>query len=646
MPNLSPLTLSNVARFPNHGVVDDFTLFLGPNGAYTDIKTFTFTMSLKLLNFSSQTGDDIVVLGNGNTNDASGFSFAIVHDPLAYHNGLHTNYGVIVSNGTTTTTLWLDRPIPKNVLTSVTIRYQRKGGVGNNTLSLTVIYHEGGRLVTNQATIMNAVLMQQNAAFSIKSRRLVQGWNNTLYRLYFMSLYYYWVGFIRIEELFFSNTQVQANQYPMTFDRSVPNIELAMPFDRSGYTLANFGNMLVWWNASDQSLGTLTTLTDSTGNGKTISQNTTARKPTIDAATGGNVLTALSTRFMNTPGGGLESVLRSNNTGFTVVLAGGASRAGTDITLLNIGTVSQTHINIRVSATGVDPSSGVTCYSLAVSSAITFTYSTNTPILNPDVNHIIVVVVDFATQYIKVYINGAQVIDGYIGGSGITNADATTVSLFTNNSTGQQGRIYHLGIYGEAMSLANVYNVNNYIVAKHSTDFPYTNWKSGEFSLPGTTGQLGSTPAWSNLANLVDTNHGSYATQSLTASQSGSGNKLLCRNFGFAVGTGLTGIEMVIRNVDGGLSTTGQTLNVQLTLDGTTGIGDLRSFVWTTWTAVSNVKLMKVGGVNDMWGTSLTASDVANPNFGVLIYVVNNATAKTIQFDYVKMNVYNIDIVP
>lgn len=157
------------------------------------------------------------------------------------------------------------------------------------------------------------------------------------------------------------------------------------------------------------------------------------------------------------------------------------------------------------------------------------------------------------------------------------------------------------------------------------------------FVAAGTTANNGvGDTAWSNLGNAASSNN-SYMTAAL-----GSGSKTtqtgLFTNFGFSIPSGATidGVEVLAERKTS-TGTRGKDQTVSLIKGGTVSGNNKASATAYTTTDVQ----VTYGGPTDLWGLTLTDTDVNASNFGVAFRSNNNASgAATVSVDVVNIKVY------
>ena len=143
--------------------------------------------------------------------------------------------------------------------------------------------------------------------------------------------------------------------------------------------------------------------------------------------------------------------------------------------------------------------------------------------------------------------------------------------------------------------------------------------------------------SWTNPTN-VEANDGSYATYTVPISSDGFafGNYLNVTGFGFSIPAGAT-INGVVVDVWGHAAVNSQIeVNAQL-LKASVGSGSSKT---TTTLTTSDVDYT-LGDSANLWGTTLSQSDVNNSGFGVRIRGGNQDTSThVLSVDYVSITVY------
>ncbi len=157
------------------------------------------------------------------------------------------------------------------------------------------------------------------------------------------------------------------------------------------------------------------------------------------------------------------------------------------------------------------------------------------------------------------------------------------------------------------------------------------------FSTLARTGEYtssGSTFKWQNTSNassqndtytsLRFTDGSNNPTQApLSISPADQTNYFVCKNLDSNIPTGAT-IEGITIYIDRYNSFTGDgvvTISddaIYLTKNGTDTVGDNKS-TGATWASTDTDTYISYGGVSDLWGTSWTASEINDDNFGIMI---------------------------
>lgn len=136
---------------------------------------------------------------------------------------------------------------------------------------------------------------------------------------------------------------------------------------------------------------------------------------------------------------------------------------------------------------------------------------------------------------------------------------------------------------------------------------------------------------WSNISNVYSSDD-TWAVASLTTAV------MAATGFGFALPTGSTilGIEIVTEYKGSGNNTSRRELTVQITKNGSTGVGTASSF---SATVTNTDQIFTVGGPTNLLGNTLTAAEVNASTFGVLLRPSNvGSYARSV--DHVYLVVY------
>ena len=152
--------------------------------------------------------------------------------------------------------------------------------------------------------------------------------------------------------------------------------------------------------------------------------------------------------------------------------------------------------------------------------------------------------------------------------------------------------------------------------------------RSGEYTLSGSTFK------WQNTSNASSQNDvyssllftdsfNVQADEPLSLSPADETNYLVCKNLDSNIPNDAT-IEGIRIYIDRYNSFTGDgTVTIKddaiyLTKNGTDTVGSNKS-TGATWSLTDTDTYISFGGVSDLWGTSWTASEINNDNFGVMI---------------------------
>lgn len=152
--------------------------------------------------------------------------------------------------------------------------------------------------------------------------------------------------------------------------------------------------------------------------------------------------------------------------------------------------------------------------------------------------------------------------------------------------------------------------------------------RSGEYTLSGSTFK------WQNTSNASSQNDvyssllftdsfNVQADEPLSLSPADETNYLVCKNLDSNIPNDAT-IEGIRIYIDRYNSFTGDgTVTIKddaiyLTKNGTDTVGSNKS-TGATWSSTDTDTYISFGGVSDLWGTSWTASEINNDNFGVMI---------------------------
>jgi hypothetical protein len=170
--------------------------------------------------------------------------------------------------------------------------------------------------------------------------------------------------------------------------------------------------------------------------------------------------------------------------------------------------------------------------------------------------------------------------------------------------------------------------------AIYTPKFPTSN-TSEEF-VAGTGANLGPFNDWSS-AEQVTLGTDGFAFANLEDSPTAKSSLLIATNFQLGIPTGIVplGIKVFI-NCKTDNSTRGVFSRIFLTKDGSNSVGDEKadnSEIGTTQHEET------YGGASDLWGTTFTAAELNDPNFGFAIEVLSDPGSGTVQANIYQMRV-------
>ena len=158
---------------------------------------------------------------------------------------------------------------------------------------------------------------------------------------------------------------------------------------------------------------------------------------------------------------------------------------------------------------------------------------------------------------------------------------------------------------------------------------------------PGTAANidLGGTIAWVN-ENNIKVNDSNYATATTTYPE--ITNRLVATNFGFSIPAGATINGVVVENkTKDSYNASNGWDNVRLIKGGVSGGTNHRPLIDGT-----NEIYVAAGSSSDLWGLTLTPSDVNSSDFGVGFYEQPNnlGNPRTISVNHIRMKIYYTEI--
>lgn len=144
-----------------------------------------------------------------------------------------------------------------------------------------------------------------------------------------------------------------------------------------------------------------------------------------------------------------------------------------------------------------------------------------------------------------------------------------------------------------------------------------------------------SASGWTNSTNVYSSDN-NYATDLVPSLSSGS--YLYVKGFGFAIDSGSTmnGVTVVIER-KGQVANKVRDSDLYLLNSSGAATGDSRNSL-TYWPTTDGTATY--GGASDMWGTTLTASNINSANFGIRLAAANSDSVdRTAYVDYVSITI-------
>lgn len=145
-------------------------------------------------------------------------------------------------------------------------------------------------------------------------------------------------------------------------------------------------------------------------------------------------------------------------------------------------------------------------------------------------------------------------------------------------------------------------------------------------------------PTWANPGNAAASDN-SRVTTALGSAATPTSDYLDLTNFGFSVPSGATinGITVAIeRSVSAASNSQDET--VQL-IKGGTASGNNKAATATNWPVQASEASVNYGSTSDLWGLTLTDSDVNASNFGVRIAAKTTSASSSPQIDFVSISI-------
>ena len=208
-----------------------------------------------------------------------------------------------------------------------------------------------------------------------------------------------------------------------------------------------------------------------------------------------------------------------------------------------------------------------------------------------------------------------------------SDSDSDTFNIFTPAANNFNEQYADLSSYGSCSAIPS----GNWQSAAAGSQSAGPNFAGAGADDASNGGNL----AWSNTSNITAQDI-SYADSNISAGQ--KTHYLTATNFGFSVPSGAT-IDGVVVTVNKEVSLgTAVDSSVKLIKNGVIGGNDKADTV-TDWPASSATNTF-YGASSDLWGLSLTSSDVNTSNFGVAIAASNSSGTPDPSIDDIKIKVY------
>lgn len=146
------------------------------------------------------------------------------------------------------------------------------------------------------------------------------------------------------------------------------------------------------------------------------------------------------------------------------------------------------------------------------------------------------------------------------------------------------------------------------------------------------------TVAWSNPGNVASSND----ARAIVSSGGATSHYLKCTNFGFAIpgGSTINGVTVSIERVSNRLTAVRYAIDSTVSLvKGGAVSGNNKADLATKWPLTEAVATY--GGASDLWGLTLTDSDVNASTFGVVLsaFVTHDIASTSGQVDFISITV-------
>ncbi|HNZ73509.1 MAG TPA: hypothetical protein PKG73_02850, partial [bacterium] len=218
------------------------------------------------------------------------------------------------------------------------------------------------------------------------------------------------------------------------------------------------------------------------------------------------------------------------------------------------------------------------------------------------------------------------------GGTGSSLWTASGNNIYYNSGNvgiATTSPTYALDVWGNARLATSTANVYLDFFGQY-----YTASDSQSTNTATTSAATGASATWSNPTNITASDN-SYASK--TIDYYGSSGALNATNFGFAIPTGAT-INGIVLDVEGKISSGSFVWTSVRLLKNGSAVGDNKTSM-SMFTDID--KTLSTGGDSDLWGTTWTAEDINNTNFGATITLKDeDDTTGTVYVDHITIKVY------
>ncbi|HPW44690.1 MAG TPA: hypothetical protein PLX67_03195, partial [bacterium] len=218
------------------------------------------------------------------------------------------------------------------------------------------------------------------------------------------------------------------------------------------------------------------------------------------------------------------------------------------------------------------------------------------------------------------------------GGSGSSLWTASGNNIYYNSGNvgiATTSPTYALDVWGNARLATSTANVYLDFFGQY-----YTAPQNQSTNTATTSAATGASATWFNPTNITASDN-SYASK--TIDYYGSSGALKATNFGFEIPTGAT-ISGIVLGVEGKLDGGSFIWTEVKLLKNGSAVGDNKTSMGM-FTGID--KIFSTGGDSDLWGTTWTAEDINNTNFGATITLEDeDDTTGTVYVDHITIKVY------